>query len=157
MTKEEFRHIYQSHVGAIRNYIYYRASDIALADDITQECFIKFWEKQLPYKPSESKALLYKMASNLFVDHIRKHKIETDYIQEFVFSYKSGESNNSDEDAMKQKCEKALGKLSEKERIVFLMSRKDEMTYAEIAEALNISKKAVEKRMHQALQKLKQN
>jgi len=59
------------------------------------------------------------------------------------------------DEALKEKCEAALLKLSEKERIVFLMSRKDDLKYREIAERLNLSEKAIEKRMSQALKKLR--
>ncbi len=49
----------------------------------------------------------------------------------------------------------ALGKLSEKQRTVFLMSRMDNMKYREIATTIGISVKAVEKRMKYALSFLK--
>ena len=44
---------------------------------------------------------------------------------------------------------------SEKQRSVFLMSRMEDMTYKEIAERLDLSVKAVEKRMSIALAELK--
>ena len=52
---------------------------------------------------------------------------------------------------LKLKYEKALSSLPENQRIVFLMSRKDGMKYSEIAEYLQISVKAVEKRMSKTL------
>jgi RNA polymerase sigma-70 factor (ECF subfamily) len=53
------------------------------------------------------------------------------------------------------KLEKALSKLSESQRIAFLMNRIDGKKYKEIAEILNISVKAVEKRIHNALLNLR--
>jgi len=41
--------------------------------------------------------------------------------------------------------------MPENQRIVFLMSRMDQLKYTEIAENLGISQKAVEKRMTRAL------
>lgn len=49
----------------------------------------------------------------------------------------------------------ALKNLPEKQRIVFLMSRIDELKYYEIANRLGISVKAVEKRMKNALEYLR--
>ena len=49
----------------------------------------------------------------------------------------------------------ALKNLPEKQRIVFLMSRMDEMKYNEIADNLGLSIKAVEKRMKLALEYLR--
>jgi RNA polymerase sigma-70 factor (ECF subfamily) len=47
--------------------------------------------------------------------------------------------------------------LPEKQRLVFLLSRIEKMTYKEIAELLDISVKAVEKRMHKALVSLRES
>ena len=52
---------------------------------------------------------------------------------------------------LQKNYEKALLQLPEKQRIVFLMSRIDQMKYHEIAERLGLSVKAVEKRMTLAL------
>ena len=46
-------------------------------------------------------------------------------------------------------------RLPENQRIVFLMSRTEELTYQEIATRLSISVKAVEKRMSGALSRLR--
>jgi RNA polymerase sigma-70 factor (ECF subfamily) len=45
--------------------------------------------------------------------------------------------------------------MPEIQRVVFLMNRNDEMKYQEIAECLQLSVKAVEKRMSGALQYLR--
>jgi len=54
-----------------------------------------------------------------------------------------------------QKLQAAIGQLSDGEKEVFLMHRIDGFKYREIAELLEISQKAVEKRMHKALIKLR--
>lgn len=155
MTKETFKYIYKQHVSAIRNYIYYRSADAVLTDDITQETFIKLWEKDFVYEEDKIKSLLYTVANGLFLDHIRKQKLKNEYVEEIKFHLKNQVESTEETEVLKQKCEKALVNLSEKERIVFLMSRKDELKYSEIAERLEISVKAIEKRMSNALRKLK--
>ncbi|MGB1207255.1 MAG: RNA polymerase sigma factor [Chitinophagales bacterium] len=155
MTSQQFKNIYQQYGRAIRNYVYYRSGNTAVADDIVQETFVKVWEKDLRFEPKKIKNLLYKIANNLFIDYIRRHKMETDYIENLKFTLKTHVEQTADHDVYRKKCEKALKDLTEKERTVFLMSRKDQLKYHEIAECLNISTKAVEKRMRNALQKLK--
>ncbi len=155
MTEEQFKNIYNQYGRAIRNFIYYRSGDTEISDDITQETFIKVWEKQFVYDEKKTKSLLYKIANGLFIDHIRKNKIGSEYIQELRFHLKNNVESSEENELLLQKCEKALANLSEKERVVFLFSRKDELKYREIAERLNISVKAVEKRMSQALKKLR--
>ena len=153
MTQAEFRDIFDRYFDEVRNYIYYRSGDTELATDIVQEAFIKLWEKQLNPAKHKIKGLLYKIASDLFVSSYRKQKT----MMEFRLNIKNNtEVSRSPEDMalfeeMKDTYERVLAEMPEKQRVVFLMSRMDEMKYHEIAERLEISIKAVEKRMTKAL------
>lgn len=156
MTKENFKIIFDRHFDTIRNYIYYRCGDEELATDIAQESFMTLWEKQLAEDSSNIIGLLYKIASNLFVSNYRRQQVDI----KFKNTLNTQENEYTPEDdleyrELKEKYEKALSGLPEKQRIVFLMSRNDELKYGEIAERLNISVKAVEKRMSKALKQLK--
>jgi RNA polymerase sigma-70 factor (ECF subfamily) len=53
--------------------------------------------------------------------------------------------------------ERALKSMPAKQRTVFLMNRIDELKYKEIAMQLDLSVKAIEKRMSQALEHLKEH
>jgi len=53
------------------------------------------------------------------------------------------------------KLQQTLAELPEGQREVFLLNRIDKKTYTQIAEMLDISVKAVEKRMHNALKHLR--
>ena len=156
MNELQFKAIFNSHANSIRNYIYYRSGNKALADDVTQDAFIKLWKKKEQYHTKQIKALLYKIANELFLDTLKKHKIELDYLEHFSFRLKQDAYDTTDNEIYKKKCEIALKVLTEKERTVFLMSKKDQLEYRDIAERLAISVKAVEKRMHNALKKIKQ-
>jgi RNA polymerase sigma-70 factor (ECF subfamily) len=60
-----------------------------------------------------------------------------------------------EEEEFKVKLQNAIASLTESQREVFLMNRIDGKKYREIAELLDISQKAVEKRMSAALKILK--
>ena len=55
------------------------------------------------------------------------------------------------------KLQTALSKLSEAQRVAFLMNRVEGKRFKEIAEILDISTKAVEKRIYGALKKLRED
>jgi RNA polymerase sigma-70 factor (ECF subfamily) len=136
--------------------VFYRTGDAELATDIAQETFIKVWEKQFDYQPKKNKALLYKIALDLCINHHRKEKIAGEYLKEIKFSFSGGTQDNYLEyKELKKDYELALAKLTEKQRIVFLMSRFEDLTYREISERLGIGVKAVEKRMSNALTELR--
>lgn len=156
MTKEEFKDIFDKHFDAIRSYIYYRCGDTELATDIAQDTFMQVWEKQFNTNDKEIVGLLYKIASNFFVSRYRKQNIAAQYINSLSLQPKA--ETVEEELAykeLKESYEKALARLPDKQRTVFLMSRIEELKYHEIAERLDISVKAVEKRMKNALEFLK--
>ncbi len=157
MTKEEFKKIFDKYFDPVRNYVYYRSGDTDLATDIAQDVFIKIWEKQLKLVPETTVGLLYKIANDLFISWYRKGKVENKYINSIQLQFYNDESpeDTMQYEELKNNYEKALGDMKEKQRVVFLMNRMDNLTYNEIAKRLNISVKAVEKRMKYALDYLK--
>ncbi|OQX97800.1 MAG: hypothetical protein B6I24_07575 [Bacteroidetes bacterium 4572_128] len=155
LTEETFKYIYNKYFDNIRRYLYYRSNDTELSTDIAQEVFIKFWKKDFKYN-KKTKSLLYKIASNLFVDYIRKKKNETEYLKEIKFQFKEASlENNLEYKELKENYEKKLARLPEKQRTTFLMHRMENLKYKEIAERLKVSIKTVEKRMSMALSELK--
>ena len=156
MTKEQFKTLFDMYFDDIRRYLYYRSGDEDLSTDLAQDTFMRIWEKELQLLPEKDKALLYKIAGDLFVSHTRREKLRKEAPDRIRFE----QSSRTPEEEMQfqeiqEKYEKALIKLPENQRIVFLMSRMEELTYPEIAARLSLSVKAVEKRMTGALSRLR--
>jgi len=117
---------------------------------------MKLWEKQVAYQPKENSGLLYKMASDLFVSRYRHQQVEWEYQKKLKLDFtEESPGEQLEYDELKSRYEEALAGLSDKQRTVFLMSRLDGLKYHEIAERLELSVKAVEKRMSAALSQLK--
>ena len=157
MTKENFKLLYDEYFDAIRRYLYYRSNDSELSTDIAQEVFMRVWEKQIKYEPGRTKSLLYKMAGDMFVSQIRKNKVADKYRDSVNLEFKSDQSPEQkiEYEELKKNYERSLANLPDKQRTVFLMNRLEEMTYKEIAQRLELSVKAVEKRMSLALSELR--
>lgn len=158
MTKEEFKNIFNDNFDNVRNYIYYRCGDTELATDVAQETFAKVWEKQFRFKDGNVKGLLFKISSNIFISNHRKQKTAMN----FCLNLKEGNSNQNPEELMQfgelqKSYDEALGKMPEKQRVVFLMHRNDKLKYYEIAERLDLSVKAIEKRMKYAIEFLRKH
>lgn len=157
MTKKEYKTCFDQLFDPLRNYLYYKCGDSDLATDIVQDIFLKVWEKPIDVTSKTIKSLLYKMVNDAFFDHLRKNKVADKYLSRLDLNLSSnGPDDILEFEELKQQYETILASLGEKQRSVFLMSRMEELTYKEIAERLDISVKAVEKRMSQALKVLKE-
>jgi len=158
LTREEFKKLFDTYFDDLRRYILYRCGDEELATDIAQETFMRIWEKQMVIEQATVKGLLFKIAGNLFISSYRKDQVANKFFKTYT---PSGHALSPEEQVcyneLKIAYEKSLNTMPEKQRVVFLMSRIDELTYKEIAENLGLSVKAIEKRMNLALDHLKRN
>jgi RNA polymerase sigma-70 factor (family 1) len=158
LEKETFKFLFDKHFDDLRRYLFYRSGNEDLATDIAQDTFLRIWEKQTDIDPATAKGLLFKIATNLFISRYRKEKTAF----KFFNTFEPNTKNLTPEDEINFKqlqdaYETALKTMPEKQRTVFLMNRIDEQTYKEIAQQLDLSVKAIEKRMSQALDHLKKN
>ncbi|MDA9597319.1 hypothetical protein N9R95_02855, partial [Flavobacteriaceae bacterium] len=80
MTAEDFKMIYDTHFDDLRRYVIYRSGDQNLSKDIAQTVFMKVWTKKIELASGNIKSLLFKMATDEFISHIRRKKVERAYI-----------------------------------------------------------------------------
>lgn len=156
MTKEEFKNLFDNHFDSVRSYLFYRGADRDEASDLAQDVFLRLWEKQIDVDPKTAIRLLFKIAGDMYISKIRRAKLKMNYLD----TLQDDRNDISPEEELKHKelfnnYKKALASLSEKQRTVFLMSRMEGLKYHEIAERLELSVKAVEKRMNLTLTFLK--
>ena len=156
MTESEFKYCYDAYFDAIRSYLYYRSGDEELSSDLTQEVFLRLFEKDFEFIECKTKNLLYSMANQAFLMHLRSKKVSDKHLQSIEFTCNTEDPQHQLQySELKKEYETALTEMSEGQRVVFLMSRLEELTYKEIAERLDLSVKAVEKRMSLALKELR--
>ncbi|GAA4279418.1 RNA polymerase sigma factor [Aquimarina mytili] len=151
-----FTELFETHAEAVRNLIYYKCGDRDQAEDVMQEAFIKLWDHCKKVLFDKAKGFLCTVANNLFLNQVARKKVRLEY-SKIPRSNKNVESPDfvMEEKEFMDKLQRAIGELPDGQREVFLLNRIDKKTYKEIAEMLEISVKAVEKRMHNALKKMR--
>lgn len=124
---------------------------------MVQEAFLTLWKNCEKVLPDMAKAYLYRVAQNQMLKLVDKDKVKQKHIQ---FISKTTHNENPEFQMefteFDQRIQNAINKLSDGQREVFLLNRVEKKTYNEIAEMLEVSVKAVEKRMHKALIKIRQ-
>lgn len=138
--------------------VYRMVPDGNQAEDIAQEVFIKFWEKrhQLNIQSSIG-AYLRRMAVNEGISYLRKQKrYEVDELKPGLHD---GQDSSMEEffagKELQKRIQQAIATLPPKCRLVFQLSRQEELSYKEIAQKLDISVKTVENQMGKALKTLR--
>ncbi len=151
-NKKTFRQLFDEYAEGLQNFIFYKSGNVNLAEDCVQEAFIRLWNNCSKVPLEKVKSYLFTVANNLFVDAARHRKTVLKFQKQAVRSvtFESPEYLLELQE-FKDRLIKAINELPKTQRTVFLMNRIDGMKYREIAATLNISQKAVEKRMHKAL------
>ncbi len=149
--------IFKEYAKNLHNYLYYKTGNLSLSKDLTQEAFTKLWQNCAKVTLESAKGYVFKTANNLLINEYKHQKVVLNFQNNPTKeAHKESPQYLLEEKEFKQQLEKAIADLPEKQRVVFLMSRIDKKTYKEIAEIIGISKQAVEKRMYNALDTLRQ-
>ena len=149
--------IYEAHFDNLRRYLIFRSGDQDLSKDIAQNVFMRVWTKKIEIASGNIKSLLFKMATDEFISYIRKKKLQKEYTESLDLKLIREPDNNDNFLEKKVLFQKALNQLPEKQKTALLMNKMQGLTYKEIAEILNLSQKAIEKRIGLAIKALKQN
>lgn len=150
-----FEMIFKTYYQPLCNYAYSFVQDRDEAEEIVQSTFLSVWEKRQDLAIHTGvKPYLYAMVRNAALNVIKHEKIKQQHAAvELAVAEKSAESVTRTVMAseLEERIFKALNKLPEQCRLVFKLSRYEELKYAEIADQLNISVKTVENQMGKAL------
>ncbi len=157
VCKEEiYQSVFFEYAENVRNFIYYKSGKLAMSEDIVQDAFAKLWENCAKVPRAKAKSYLFTIANNMFLNQVSHQKVVLKFEQKgHIDRDEASPQYIMEEKEFKERLENAISSLPEDQRVVFLMNRIDKKKYREIAEELNISVKAVEKRMHKALQELR--
>ncbi len=150
-----FEMLFRTYYQPLCNYAYTFVQDRDEAEEIVQATFLSVWEKRDKLDIHTGvKPYLYAMVRNAALNILKHEKIKQQHVAvELAVAERSVESVTRTVMAaeLEGRIHKALEKLPEQCRLVFKLSRFEELKYAEIADQLEISIKTVENQMGKAL------
>jgi RNA polymerase sigma-70 factor (ECF subfamily) len=131
------------------------------AQEIVQDLFLWIWENRAGWTvPGELRTYLYRSVRNRAISRLRHRRVQ------HLFRLRSASADSSEAIArsvfpdvqdrleaaeLSRAMMRALEALPERCRQVFLLSRQHHMSYAEVAQVMQISPKTVENHMGRAL------
>lgn len=152
LTNPHLQQLYDEHQPSLLSFATFLAGNREDALEIVNDVFISLWQNRNSFKEIKSiKSYLFSSVKNRSINHIRKKKLEVTNL------WPENEQSTFRADAVIEEkehqtaLENLMNELPPRCRQVFAMSRIDQLSYAEIAELLDISIKTVESQMGKAL------
>lgn len=162
-----FRRIMESHQEKIFYLTYDMTGNRQDAEDLSQEVFLKAYHALKKFRgDAKLSSWLYRIAVNTCIDKKRKKKEMPAYISEnqnddgsdfFQYSDNSTASDpeyQTESGLMQKNIQKALHKLSPRERSVFVLRHYNDLQFNEISNILNLSIGTVKSLIFRAIKKL---
>jgi len=153
--------VYNKHKKELYIYLYRLTGSRESAEDILHDCFvniIRYSEKKQVHEET-LRALLYKTAHNLAVNHLKKKARSGEIMDEGMPS--SDRNDNPLEgiiaEELTKKISELINGLDEETRSMFTMRKESGMSLEEIAQNTGKSERTVRRKLTAALQYLEEN
>ncbi len=153
--KEQYDHLYR--------YCYFKLHNREMAEDITQEAFLRLWEKGYYRDTGKTMEYLYVIARNLCVDVYRKRRFEVSMdpanLPEMTAEKAAGQEWSADSSfpdrlAAALTLQEALNSLEETDRELILLRFVNEVPIRAISEIMGISRFTIYRRTQKILKQL---
>jgi RNA polymerase sigma-70 factor, ECF subfamily len=134
---------YRQHARAVFAFLLSLSRDRALAEDLTQDTFIKATRSLSGFRGGDPKAWLFTIARSVFIDHTRRRRPQPTDVVDPV------ESIDPDIEE-RHMIDAALASLTDRQRLALLLVDHAGMSYAEMAEVVGTTTEAAKGLLHRA-------
>ncbi|HPF20724.1 MAG TPA: sigma-70 family RNA polymerase sigma factor [Syntrophomonas sp.] len=149
MTAEDF---FTQEYPLLYRYALYLTRDPEISQDLCQETFMRWYRRTDQEKVENPRAWLKKVLSNLAINYFRHKKVQ--YKIESGFDEAETSATTMNQDLVRLEVEEILTWLPWKEQILLKMKMAG-MTYAEMAEVLDVSIGSVGTMLARAMKRFK--
>ena len=146
-----FQLLFRNYYRPLCLYALHYINNVDDVEDVVQDCFVRLLEASV--EPRNVRAWLYAAVRNRCIDLLRQssHSVEPLTV---------GQEAATDEDQQERSLREArlweaIDALPARCREVFLLSKRDGLSYAQIAQRLGLSEKTVEHQVSKALKRLR--
>lgn len=155
-----FNEIYRLYADVVFHFAHSLTNDVDLAGELTQQVFVKLWEnREKTVSVTSLRSYLLAMIKNQVLNHYRQESIKKRHVEnasrERLAAVDESEHASEGSGNYLILAERAIAMLPPKRRRIFEMSRKERMTYEQIADRLGLSKTVVKKQILMALRNIR--
>ena len=156
-----FGHLVESYQVAVYNLCHRMLGDPYEAEEAAQETFLRAYKSLYRYDRNRSfSTWLLSIAAHYCIDQIRRRRLSLVQIEDLPYQELSDPSPNPETFVIgredEERVQDLLDTLNAKDRAAMIMRYWYELSYEEIAEALNLTVSAVKSRLHRSRRELAQ-
>ncbi|MFZ4261948.1 RNA polymerase sigma-70 factor [Sphingobacterium sp. HJSM2_6] len=156
--ESSFRLIFKHFYGALVSFATSVTANNELSEDLVSDLMLKVWIQPENLKNVQNlKTFLYVSVKNRCLNELERNKRHTNYLNNLQ-TYPLNSISPEDEYQVKElshNIQHAIQQLSPKTKMVYILLRDNDCSYAEVAEILSISPKTVDRHLQIALKKLR--
>jgi RNA polymerase sigma-70 factor (ECF subfamily) len=166
-----FEELFARHARPLVSFAFRFVRNREVAEELAQEVFLKVHDAAPGYRPeAKFTTWLYRIATNVCLNEIRRAPYRTRHesldalagddpdmpLLELEDTARAPADVVLERRAVAELLKQALATLPEKQRIAFILNKYQELSYAEVAEVMRISEKAVKSLIHRAKEAMAQ-
>lgn len=158
-SHEAFGTIFQAYFPKVKFYIKGMVKSTDIAEELTQNVFLKIWENHQSLEKSGKNfdSYIFTIAYRQTIDYIRSKQVRDSFYNDQM-NTESGIMCTEDEYIMEETrllIEMEIENMPEKQRRIYKLSRNEGIPNDKIAEQLNVSKRTVENQLSLAMKRIR--
>ena len=153
---ESFRNYYDSYYEQLCRFLNLYSHDSQVIEDVLQEVFLRLWENRHSIEVEYVKTYLFHAAKNQILNYLKEDIPHGKICIGFTPDEEIGRGADCfDIEKFTSVLDMAINCLPEKCRDIFILNRRENYSYKQIAELKGISVKTIENQMGIAMKKIR--
>lgn len=154
---DAFEALFRQYQRDVYGWVVRIVRDTGIAEDLTVEAFWRAYKAHARFDPAGNFAgWIRRIATNLALDHLKRSRRETP-LPDDPPDVAASHADPAVQQDIRRRIDRAFSELSPKLRVVARLALIEEVPYAEIAEALELSEATVRVRAFRATKSLREN
>ncbi len=154
-----FRQLYVQYHQVLRTHVFRLTESTDLADEVVQDVFLKVWHGREKLEAvTNFGGYLFILSKNLTIDLLRKHVRQTILARKWEQEETNAAASAAQEeptDLYHALLDEAIDQLPPQQKRAYILSRHEQLKYAEIAAEMNISRETVKTYLQLAITSIK--
>ena len=149
----DFQELYDSYSGDVYGFSLWLTGNVAEAEDVTSETFVRAWARRDSIRTSTLKAYLFSIARNIYIRSLRSRNRNVE-LEDIHSDPNPGPDRIAESRCELDRVEHLLKSMRECDRTAFLLRVRHELPYADIARILDLSVSSAKVKVHRVRRRL---